>query len=546
MLGVLDRITPPTQTLWVIRAFPKTLPEFQAAFPDDAACRRYLIESRWADGFRCPGCGGEAAWERASLRFRCRRCRRETSVTAGTILDHTRLKLVTWFWAAHLVATTPGLSALSLGRLLGLSSRETTWTVMSRLRRSMSSLALPPLSGVVEAVETVVGGYAPGARGFNVAGTSKQIVLVAVERGSSRTRLVVTPDRKGTTLVPLLARLVAPGSTVVTDGRDGYSGLRRAGYTWTRIPHPPGGLRRGGGRATPAADEATSRFKRWLLATYHKPPTDYRPYLDEFCFRSEFQGDPATAFETLLGLAMTGRELDQTPVAVEPPEMAHATATMPSRERRVAARRAMLAFSARRQRPGSGSMLDELMKGRRPTMEWWSKAAGVIQGKDIKIAVTGAVAANAYMPPRQTADLDLALRIADLDAAGRALKAAGWTFLGDLSLYEDLRGTAWKLGRDELDLIGVPGTWGRAAVAAAQDNKRVRRLPTLTLPYVVVMKLISARPQDSADISRMLGPASEEMLNAVRAVVKRWRPADVEDLEQMIVAGQLEFGPTKK
>jgi len=44
----------------------------------------------------------------------------------------------------------------------------------------------------------------------------------------------------------------------------------------------------------------------------------------------------------------------------------------------------------------------------------------------------------------------------------------------------------------------------------------------------------------------MLGPASEETLDAVRAVVKRWRPADVEDFEQMIVAGQLEFGPTKK
>lgn len=57
------------------------------------------------------------------------------------------------------------------------------------------------------------------------------------------------------------------------------------------------------------------------------------------------------------------------------------------------------------------------------------------------------------------------------------------------------------------------------------------------------MKLISARPQDSADISRMLGSASEQKLDAVRAVVARWRPADVEDFEQMIVAGQLEFGP---
>lgn len=459
------------------------------------------------------------------------------------MLHHTRLHLVTWFWAAFLVVTTPGLSALSLGRFLGLSSRETTWTVMSRLRRSMSTLALPLLSGVVEADETVVGSYAPGARGFNVAGTRKHIILAAVERGSSRTRLVVTPDRKGATLVPLLARLVAPGSTVVTDGHAGYSGLRRAGYIWTRIPRPPGGLQGGAGRATPAVDGTTSRFKRWLLATYHKPPTDYQPYLDEFCFRSEFRGDPATAFETLLGLAVASRELDQTFVGVESLEMTHATATMPSREQRVAARRAMLDFSARRQRPGSGSMLEQLMKGRRPTMEWWREAAGVIEAEKIKIAVTGGVAANAYMPPRHTADLDLAVQLDDLDRADRALRAAGWTFLGNLSLYEDLRGTAWQLGVDELDLIGLPGALGRAAIAGAQDNKQVMGLSTLTLPYVVVMKLISARPQDSADISRMLGSASERKLDAVRAVVARWRPADVEDFEQMIVAGQLEFGP---
>jgi len=61
----------------------------------------------------------------------------------------------------------------------------------------------------------------------------------------------------------------------------------------------------------------------------------------------------------------------------------------------------------------------------------------------------------------------------------------------------------------------------------------------------VVMKLISARPQDSADISRMLGSAPEQTLQAVRAIVKEGRPDDAEDLERMIAAGQLEFGPTK-
>jgi hypothetical protein len=525
--------------------FPETVPEFQASFPDDAACRQYLVESRWPDGFRCPGCGGGEAWERAGLRFLCQRCRRETSVTAGTILDHTRLPLVTWFWAAYLVATTPDLNALSLGRQLGLSSRETTHAVMRRLRRSMSSLALPPLSGVVEADETVVGGDAPGARGVNVKGTNRHIVLVAVERGTSRTRLVVIPDRNGTTLVPLLSQLVAPGSMVVTDGHAGYTGLRRAGYGWIRIPHPAGGLERGAGRATPAADGTISRFKRWLLATYHKPPTDYRPYLDEFCFRSEFRGDPAMAFTTLLGLVVKNTNLDQAPAATDPRGTTRATATMPSREQRVAARRAMLAFTARRQRPGSGSRLERLMEGERPIMRWWSEAAGLIQAEKVRIAVTGGVAANAYMPPRHTADLDLAVQVADLNKAGQALKAAGWTSLGNLSLYENLRGTAWEHGGNELDLIGLPGAWGGAAVSAAQDNARIGGLPTLTLPYVVVTKLISARPQDSADISRMLGSAPDQTLKAVRAVVRGLRPADAEDLDQMIAAGQLEFGPQR-
>jgi len=528
------------------RPFPRTLPDFQATFPDEDACRRYLVESRWPDGFRCPQCRADEAWERGRGLFVCRRCRTETSVTAGTVLDHTHLPLVTWFWAAYLMVTTPGLNALSLGRQLGLTSRKTTWTVMSRLRRSMSALALSQLSGTVEADETVVGGYAPGARGFAVAGTNKRIVLAVVERGTSRTRLVVIPDRRGATLVPLLSRLVVRGSMIITDGHAGYAGLPHVAFFWTRIPHPLRGLRHGEGRATPAADGAISHFKRWLLATYHKPPADYAPYLDEFCFRSEFRGDPQTALQTLLGLAVRGREHDHTPVVTQPPSMTSAVISIPTREQRVAARRVMLDFSMRRQRPGSGSMLHELMKGKRPVMNWWRHAAATLHDKRILIAVTGANAANAYMPPRSTGDLDLALRVTGLAAAGKALTEAGWEFLGNLPLYENLRGTAWKKGDHELDLIGLPGAWGQAAIGDAQDNRLAAGLPTLTLPYVVVMKLISARPQDSADISRMLGSASEQTLGAVRAVVRRRRPQDAEELEQLIALGQLEWGTPPK
>lgn len=286
----------------VTKAFPATIADFHKVFPDDEACRRYLLESRWPNGFHCPVCGLDAAWERGTDRFLCRSCRRETSITAGTVLHRSHLPLLTWFWSAYLVATMPGLNALTLGRTLNLTSHRTAWTMMDRLRRSMSALALPRLVGVVEADETAVGGYARGKRGF--AGANKTTVLVLVERGSSRTRLVVVPDRKGSTLVPLVGHLVAPGSTVVTDGHDGYRGLPAAGFSWTRIPHPVGGLKHGGNRATPAADGAISRFKRWLIGTYNKPPVDLTRYLGEFCFRTEFRNEPETAFSTLLGLAM--------------------------------------------------------------------------------------------------------------------------------------------------------------------------------------------------------------------------------------------------
>jgi transposase-like protein len=283
--------------------FPAAVGEFSAVFPDEEACRAWLLSCRWPDGFRCPACGHDASWSRSRDRILCRSCRHEASVTAGTVLHRSHLPLLTWFWAAYLVVSTPGINSVTLGAMLKLRSRKTAWSVLDRLRSSMSALDLPTLSGVVEADEMALGGFAPGLRGF--AGANKTTVLVAVERGSRRTRLVVIPDRKGSTLVPVLVRVVAPGAEIVTDGHDGYRGLPRAGYRWTRIPHPRGGLARGGAnRATPAADGTTSRFKRWLLGTYNKPPEDLSLYLAEFCFRSEFARDPQAAFETLLGLAV--------------------------------------------------------------------------------------------------------------------------------------------------------------------------------------------------------------------------------------------------
>ena len=132
---------------------PGSLPEFEAQFPDDAACARWLFEKRWPDGFRCPGCGHDKAWElgRGTLLVECARCHRQTSVTAGTVLHRSHLPLKLWFPAAWLVAThRSGISARQLWLQLGLGSYKTAWLLLRKLRHAMVDPGREPLAVDVE------------------------------------------------------------------------------------------------------------------------------------------------------------------------------------------------------------------------------------------------------------------------------------------------------------------------------------------------------------------------------------------------------------
>src|SRR5438067_9627860 len=108
--------------------FPRSLIEFQQRFGDEAACAQYLAAARWPDGFVCPGCGGGKAWrlQTKAWTYECTHCARQTSVTAGTIMHHSKLPLTAWFWAAYLMAThSNGISALQLQRQLAFGSYKT-------------------------------------------------------------------------------------------------------------------------------------------------------------------------------------------------------------------------------------------------------------------------------------------------------------------------------------------------------------------------------------------------------------------------------------
>src|SRR5262245_33527383 len=109
----------------------------------------------------------------------------------------------------------------------------TAWTMLQKLRRAMIRPERDRLSGIVEVDETYLGGVEEGRRGGRRRDSSKAIVVAAVEvrgRGTGRIRLGVVPDVSGPALVGFVEAAVVPGSTIRTDGWQGYTPLKPRGY----------------------------------------------------------------------------------------------------------------------------------------------------------------------------------------------------------------------------------------------------------------------------------------------------------------------------
>src|SRR5213596_2874052 len=175
--------------------YPRNLKEFDIRFRSEAACREYLMQLRWPDGFRCPRCGCRESSPVRTVLLRCRDCRHQTSVTAGTIFQDTRTSLRLWFQAVRwMTSQKNGVSALGLQRILGLGSYETAWTWLHKLRRAMVRPGRDRLSGDVEVDETFVGGREAGGGRRHIG--KKVLIAIAVEiRGPALGRIRLQPIR---------------------------------------------------------------------------------------------------------------------------------------------------------------------------------------------------------------------------------------------------------------------------------------------------------------------------------------------------------------
>src|SRR5690554_4131780 len=112
--------------------------KFLEKYGNEAACRDAVFKLRWPEGFRCPECGNSTyCMLKSRALFQCHRCHHQTSLTARTIFDKTKLPLTTWFLAIYLLTQSKtGLSAMALSRQLGVSYN-TAWLVKQKLMQTM-------------------------------------------------------------------------------------------------------------------------------------------------------------------------------------------------------------------------------------------------------------------------------------------------------------------------------------------------------------------------------------------------------------------------
>ena len=262
-------------------------------YHDKDKAREHLEAIRWPEGPICPHCGVvDSAYElkgkahRPGL-YKCKDCRKQFSVTVGTVFERSKVPLNKWLLATHLMTSSKkGISAHQLHRSLGVTYK-TAWFMAHRIRHAMEStdtdqLGGPDSSGVVEADETFLGSTKGKGQGSFL--KDKQKVLALVER-KGRVRSFHVPAVKAETLKPILLEQIDKNARLMTDGAGYYKKIGPNFSSHETVNHFEGEYVRGD-VFTNTIEGYFSIFKRGMKGVYqHCSKAHLHRYLAEFDFR---------------------------------------------------------------------------------------------------------------------------------------------------------------------------------------------------------------------------------------------------------------------
>jgi len=278
-----------------------SLIKFQKTFSNNEACEKHLVEQRWKNGFACPQCQHDKAWYLTSRKlFDCKKCRFQTSLTAGTIFHATKIPLVKWYWLLyHMAMDKVGVSISEMQRLLEIGQYKTAWLMAHKICKAMADRdAGYSLAGLIEMDETFFG---PKGRKKGRGSERKSTVLCAVslyrdKKGEEKpgfAHMQVVDNASADTVEDFLDRLGCGAST--EEGKQLLKTIRTDGWKSYGTAAKNKGLKhlkvilrdpKSAGKLLPWVHRVISNVKAVIKGTHRGVSEKHlQTYLSEVCYR---------------------------------------------------------------------------------------------------------------------------------------------------------------------------------------------------------------------------------------------------------------------
>ncbi len=287
----------------------------------DLEAEKMFRSIRWTAGKAvCPHCECPTVYEcrrpNGALRFRCKACRKDFSITSGTLFAHHKMPLQTYLAAiAIFVNEVKGKSALALSRDLG-TQYKTAWVLAHKLREAMASEIKGRIIGGAGRIAEIDGGYFGGyVKPANHKENRRDRRLVKNQNGK-RQCVVIIRERDGKTLpavfrsegeaMSFIRTRVAPGTELMADESQAWNDLHGR-YSMKRINHQEAYSL--AGACTNGAEEFFSRMRRAEIGHHHHIAGAYLiRYAQEASWREDHRRvDNGAQVNRVASLALAGR-----------------------------------------------------------------------------------------------------------------------------------------------------------------------------------------------------------------------------------------------